>query len=444
MTGCDASSSAGDSAARPDHDGPEIGRAYRQVVELRPDLRVGRKEHLTVIFAGDDQVHLDLEGRLHRAWLDGISYQRGLDGRMRGVRIDRPDPKERWLEIVVVGRDEGRTIIERANGILAEAADALRALPGGGAPAISDAAGDDAAGDGEASDGDDLTVLLARAADWSLERYAAEAERFDRIYDPIPILPPDQNRALVLQATAGCSWNRCTFCHLYHDTQFRAHPPDAFRAHVRGVVELVGRALPLRRGVFIGQANALCIGQHKLRAAIDVIRDELGDATHWPLASFIDSFTRRPTLDELRELRRLGLQSVALGLESGSAAVLDCLGKPAEVGDAVALVRELGEAGITRGIIVLVGAGGSGLATEHVDETVRAITDMRLGRRDRIYLSPLHVIDGSEYERRVGERGLGVLAPEELRAQAGELRDRLRAAGVTANIALYDIRRFIY
>ena len=100
MTGCDASSSAGDSAARPDHDGPEIGRAYRQVVELRPDLRVGRKEHLTVIFAGDDQVHLDLEGRLHRAWLDGISYQRGLDGRMRGVRIDRPDPKERWLEML--------------------------------------------------------------------------------------------------------------------------------------------------------------------------------------------------------------------------------------------------------------------------------------------------------------------------------------------------------
>jgi radical SAM superfamily enzyme YgiQ (UPF0313 family) len=287
---------------------------------------------------------------------------------------------------------------------------------------------------------------LARAGRWDPARYRAEIERFHTIYDPIPILPPAENRTLVVQLTSGCSWNRCTFCHLYRDATFTLKTPERLRSHVEAVLALVGRALPLRRGIFLGQANALCVAQEKLLSLIDIVREELARVGAPPefdrLAAFVDAFSAPKTADDYRELRERGLESVALGLESGNADVLAALGKPAESEQAIALAAATRAADVRIGIIVLVGAGGAQLARAHVADTVRTIVAMQPTRRDRIYLSPLVIHADSVYE----ERGAGAdrLDAAGLAAQAAEIRDGLRAAGVAAPIALYDIRRFIY
>lgn len=401
----------------------EIGRAYHTVLPLGDDLTVARREPTLGVFSGGDRVHLDLDGRLHRAWIDGVSYQRGLDGRVRRVQVGREPDATRWLDIDVLTSAEAAPVLARVIAIVARAAgEAARA------EAVPDA----------------VRQPLERAAGWDAARYAAARAHFARVYQPIPILPPDQNRALVVQMTEGCSWNKCTFCHLYRDVRFRMRPPDELRRHVRDVLELCGRALPLRHGVFLGQANALVVEQKKLVEAIGAVRAELGDATDWPLGAFIDSFTRPKTAAELAELRQLGLDSVALGLESGSARVLEGLGKPMEIDDAVALVGALGSARIRRSVIVLVGAGGRRHAAEHVEQTVAALSKMQLGKRDRVYLSPLLVHAGSAYEQRMRADGLEPLDAGELAAQARKFREILRERGVASPIALYDIRRFIY
>lgn len=401
----------------------EIGRAYHTVLPLGADLVVARRDVTLGIFSGEDRVHLDLEGRLHRAWLGGSSYQRGLDGRVRRVHVGREPDASRWLDIDVLDATRATPVIDRTRAIVESAVRAARQVA-----AIPDA----------------IAEPLARAAAWDGARYAAELQRFAAVYRPIPILPPDQNRALVVQVTEGCSFNRCTFCHLYRDVRFRLRPPEELRHHVRSVLELCGRALPLRHGVFLGQANALVVEQAKLLEAIRVVKGELDAPGRWPLGAFVDSFTRPKTAEELVELRELGLESVALGLESGSGAVLQGLGKPLEVAAAIDLVHALGDANIRRGVIVLVGAGGAGLAAEHVASTVDAIARMHLGRRDRVYLSPLHVHPGSAYEACMRADGLAALDGAALALQAESLRDGLRARGVTSPIALYDIRRFIY
>lgn len=402
----------------------EIGRAYREMLPLAGgQLVLARKEHLLSLFApGGDLVHLDLEGRLHRAWIGGDSYQRGLDGRVRRVAIERGDAF-RSLALEILPDAQAAPLFGRIAGLVRSASGALPAR----APAS-------------------LAGPLARATRWDLARYHEEGERFAATYHPIPILPPDQNRALVLQLTSGCSWNRCTFCHLYRDATFSLKTPEALRAHVQSVLALVGRALPLRGGLFLGQANALVVTQEKLLPLLDVVREEMervaAPRAFATLAAFVDAFSKPKTGEELRALRERGLTSMALGLESGSTEVLAVLGKPAEAAAAIALAHTAHEAGIGLGIIVLVGAGGKKLAAEHVATTVQTIAAMAPARGDRIYLSPLVIHPGSVYETR--SEALEPLPPAELAREAEEFRTQLRGAGVTAPIALYDIRRFIY
>ena len=233
-------------------------------------------------------MHLDLEGRLHRAWLDGESYQRGFDGRVRRVRVGRGADAPRWLGIDVLDppRCAGCRTCDR----------------GWAAPGLRRGASCRRIGE---------PLERARLGPRALPR---ELEHFRRVYQPIPILPPDQNRALVVQITEGCSYNRCTFCHLYRDVRFRMRPPDELRRHVQAVRELVGRALPLRHGVFLGQANALVVEQQKLVEAIGVVRAGLGEGR----SERSSTRSRDPRGGRAAQLHELGLESVALGLESGS------------------------------------------------------------------------------------------------------------------------------
>ncbi len=38
--------------------------------------------------------------------------------------------------------------------------------------------------------------------------------------------PPSEGRNLIIQATIGCSFNRCSFCSMYRSKQFRARGLD--------------------------------------------------------------------------------------------------------------------------------------------------------------------------------------------------------------------------
>ena len=112
-------------------------------------------------------------------------------------------------------------------------------------------------GPGSAADATLLEVLAAAAA-FDAHAASADVARFQAVYHDIPILPPDQYSSLVLVATEGCRYNRCTFCGFYRDTQFRAKSVEEFQAHMQAALAYHGRGLTLRRGIFLGQADALC------------------------------------------------------------------------------------------------------------------------------------------------------------------------------------------
>jgi radical SAM superfamily enzyme YgiQ (UPF0313 family) len=272
-----------------------------------------------------------------------------------------------------------------------------------------------------------------------------DAARFLAASGPVGILPPDQYLALVVRATEGCSWNACTFCSLYRDVPFRCRTTDELRAHVAALRAYFGESIALRRSLFLGDANALCLAHERLLPVLEILAGEFPGA---PLFSFVDAWTgHRKKADKFREYARLGLQRVYVGLETGDPGLLSWLAKPGAPEDAVELVLSLHEAGVGTGVIVLLGAGGARFADAHVAGTADVLTRMLLGPGDILYFSELVDEPSLEYGRsRAGAADPVPLSPEACADQRRAILAAFRPADPAhpPRVATYDIREFVY
>ncbi|BDG60968.1 radical SAM protein [Caldinitratiruptor microaerophilus] len=397
-------------------------------------------------FDATGRVFYTFEGRRTYKWgLSGQVLEKGWERGPAGLQHVRADLDE-----------EGKqALLARVR----EAAAAARRAVGAGEARLVRA--------GETRPETDLTAVAAawleRAAAYSWADHQATAERFRQVYRPVTILPPDQYLAVVLQATEGCSWNRCTFCNFYRDRPFRVRTAAQFAAHLDAVRAFLGPSLGLRRTVFLADANALVTPQPLLLSHMEAAARVFpvppaglagGALAAWRrehpvhfegFYSFLDVFTGSITKGrrEFEEMARRGLRRVYVGLETGSADLLAFLNKPGTPADAVELVREMKAAGLAVGVIVMAGAGGDRYAARHVAETVRVVRAMGLGPGDIIYLSPFVEHPALEYAARARAEGVRALTEEEVGAQLETLRAALRS-DPGPRVSLYDIREFIY
>ena len=353
--------------------------------------------------ASGDAAHFDLEGRWQRAQLGARRFLRGLDGRVlqrfagahhEDVRVSPAGPVHAVVAALVG-----------------------RALPG--AP-----------------------VELSLAAEWTVARLLGEARRFLEVYRPVGVLPPDRYRSLIIQLTEGCAYNGCLFCSLYKGQSFRVKDVEELRQHVRAAKAFVGSGVAERRGIFLGEANALSAPQATLLAAFDVLEDELASLVHGSgpsrgVSAFIDAFSEWKSSAELATLRARGLTRVFLGVESGDERTLGALGKPSSERAVRAVVERAKAAGVSVGLTLLVGLG-----PEHVDASAALVCSLPLDEGDVVYLSPLSIAPGSTLERELGRRGLRVPSREALSSEYTHLRAVLSQG--RAQVARYDVGRFVY
>ncbi len=388
----------------------------------RADWRVAVHEAATTLSPSRDQVvAFDLEGRPTSWFTGGDTFKRSLASEVFGRRTVRGE-RRRWA----VGRERRGELLDEA---LTVASQARTALQGGEPVCASD-------------DRERLARRLVRIADWTPEALLAERERFLAAYRPVAILPPDQYGAVVLQASFGCSWNRCSYCTFYLDRPFQVRTPEAFAAHAEAVRALLGQAAAGRRSVFLADGNALVLSNERLRPLIEIARATF---PHRPLAGFVDVFSgERKPASAWRELRSWGLQRVAIGIETGHDPLLAYLNKPGSADEAEAFVRVLKEAGLELAVILMVGAGGHRYADGHLRDSAALLRRLPLGEGDLVYLSPFVRHDDSAYARIAAADGLEDLSKGERAAQETALRAAAKDAVPAARVARYSIDEFVY
>jgi radical SAM superfamily enzyme YgiQ (UPF0313 family) len=189
-------------------------------------------------------------------------------------------------------------------------------------------------------------------------------------YEGMIIRPPSEAGSLLLQATVGCSHNKCTFCPTYKGERFRI---KSFEEIEEDILE-ASRYGAIRR-VFICDGDALIIPQKKLLPIIKSIKHNIKGLERIGTYANTKSILRK-TPEELRELRELGLSIAYLGVETGNEELLKKIQKGATYDQMVEGGRRIKEAGITLSVTVLLGIGGIEMSEAHAIDTARILTDI--------------------------------------------------------------------
>jgi len=186
--------------------------------------------------------------------------------------------------------------------------------------------------------------------------------------------PPGEWRSYLLQCTIGCSHNKCTFCAMYKEKQFRVRPLEEILEDIDMARDYYG---PGVERVFLMDGDAIVMKTEQLLKILEKLYQNFPNLQKVTTYAGPKS-TLSKSMTELKELRSAGLTRAYLGVESGSDAVLTAINKGCTAAQMLKAGQNLVEAGIDLWAILILGlTGQDGDWEEHVLSSAKMINEMK-------------------------------------------------------------------
>lgn len=179
--------------------------------------------------------------------------------------------------------------------------------------------------------------------------------------------PPSEADSLIVQATLGCSWNRCTYCDMYRDKSFRERDLDEVLEDLESAARRFG---PRVDKLFVADGDALVMSSERwltLLARARALFPNLRRVSCYAMARNVAAKTD----DELLALREAGLSLLYVGPESGDDVTLKRIAKGDNAAAHVEAARRAHAAGMRLSVIALLG-----IAMERSDEHARGTAEL--------------------------------------------------------------------
>lgn len=178
------------------------------------------------------------------------------------------------------------------------------------------------------------------------------------------IRPPSEAYSILLQATLGCSHNKCTFCDSFKTKRFAIKD--------RGIWEkdlaFASKNCRRQNRVFIMDGDAFVMPMKHWEWLLGNIAEKL------PWVERVGTYANAKGValksdEDLTRLRELGLSMIYYGVESGHPEVLKRVRKGADPEKLRLQARRLKDAGFTLSVTVIVGLAGREDSLEHAKAT---------------------------------------------------------------------------
>ncbi|MFO7716917.1 radical SAM protein [Desulfosarcina sp.] len=282
--------------------------------------------------------------------------------------------------------------------------------------------------------------------------------------------PPSEggSNSLLVRLTRNCPWNRCTFCGMYKTEKFQVRSVAEIKKDIdamaalrddlaalarrsgqggeidhRAAIALIGKNPELNqhpgfgmfyhwllsggKTVFLQDANSLIMKTDQLVEVLTYLRHT------FPCIARVTTYARSKTLvhkslEDLKAIRRAGLDRLHVGLESGDDMVLDNVQKGATAEIHIRGGRKALAAGFELSEYWMPGLGGKARWQEHATQTARVLSEI-----DPHYIRsrPFRAWTGTPLAREMAAQKFVMLTPAE---QLRELRLTMQKLSVTGRV----------
>lgn len=183
------------------------------------------------------------------------------------------------------------------------------------------------------------------------------------------IRPPSEAYSILLQATLGCSHNKCTFCEAFKDKPFAIKDQAIWERDL----QYAEKYCKHQNRMFIMDGDAFIMPMKRWEWLLSNIQQRL------PWLERVSTYANAKGVamksdEDLLRLRELGLSMVYYGVESGHPEVLKKVKKGADPERLIEQARRLKKAGIALSITVIVGLAGKEGSLEHAKATGELLT----------------------------------------------------------------------
>ena len=225
--------------------------------------------------------------------------------------------------------------------------------------------------------------------------------------------PPSEAYSLIVQATLGCTHNKCTFCSMYKEKTFRVRSTEDIIEDFR-----IGRErYKLVNRIFIADGDALVIKTEELVKILEYIKANFPECERIGIYGSPKAILTK-TKEELELLKDLGLGIVYLGVESGSEKILKAINKGVTREEMVQAGRRVVESGINLSITLISGLGGRIDSLEHAKESAKIINEIK---PQFVGLLTLIVEEGVPLYDDVKSGKFSLLTPKEILLETKEM-----------------------
>jgi radical SAM superfamily enzyme YgiQ (UPF0313 family) len=192
------------------------------------------------------------------------------------------------------------------------------------------------------------------------------------VYEQPLYRPPSEARSLILQATLGCSYNKCAFCVSFQNKKFRLRPLDELFSEI----DWASKNLANTRRVFLADGDAMAMRPDRMIKILNKLYAKLPRLERVTAYAGPGNF-RHLNLEQLKQVRQAGLSMLYFGLESGDDEVLRRIRKGFSCQEMVAACLLAQQAGFDLSLTVVLGLAGAKASNRHAQATGRAISQIK-------------------------------------------------------------------
>lgn len=167
--------------------------------------------------------------------------------------------------------------------------------------------------------------------------------------------PPYESSSFIIQATSGCTHNKCRFCSLYKTECFRMSPLNEWEEDLKEL----SFYQPTARRIFWTGANPFAMSYENLKTRALLVHDYLTECQTMAMFASIRDIKQKKVW-QLRQLKSLGINGLSIGTESGDDLTLRLANKGYTAKDIIDQCRKLDEAGMEYYFVYMTGLAGKG------------------------------------------------------------------------------------